>query len=97
MDFLNDRAQQTQADVFMTDADLALTFLDLAETTVVEEDRLRRRAEARRAYYAILTFVSKSRRPLPNPQKKVLRGLSYGIAIAPFPYRQATECSGPLR
>jgi hypothetical protein len=60
MGLFNERAQQIRADILMSDADFALTFLDLAETTVVEENRIRRRAEARRAYHAILKFVSKS-------------------------------------
>jgi hypothetical protein len=60
MGLFNERARQTGADTLMSDADLASTFLDLAETTVVEENRIRRRAQARRAYHAILKFVSKS-------------------------------------
>ena len=44
-------------ELLITDAKTALTFLDLAATFRVPEDRSRRIAEARRAYETILSFL----------------------------------------
>ena len=46
-------------DLQITDVKLALTFLDLAETTNVAADSFRRVAEAHKAYTSILHFLAR--------------------------------------
>ena len=46
-------------DLQITDARVALTFLDLAETTNIAEDKSRRIAEALKAHTSILHFLAR--------------------------------------
>ncbi|KAA6463195.1 hypothetical protein DYQ86_07710 [Acidobacteria bacterium AB60] len=46
-------------DLLITDARLALTLLELAETTKVEEDHRRRIGEATHAYETIVHFLAR--------------------------------------
>ncbi len=46
-------------DLWITDAKVALTFLDLAESTNIPEDPSRRIGEAYRAYQSILSFLAR--------------------------------------
>ena len=54
-------ADQLTAEFLITDAQIALTFLDLAETTRHAKKSSRLIGEARRAYETILSFVRRSR------------------------------------
>jgi hypothetical protein len=47
-------------DFLISDARVALTFLDLAETTRIAEDRGRRIKEAKQAYDSILCFLPRA-------------------------------------
>ncbi len=46
-------------DFLLTDVDLALTFLDVADTTAVEETAHRNREHARQAYGTVANFLTK--------------------------------------
>jgi hypothetical protein len=50
---MRDQANKAKSDLLFSDAELALTFLDLADSTKIEEDRERRLREAKRAYDSI--------------------------------------------
>jgi hypothetical protein len=60
MNELNAQATQARFDFLITDAETALTMLDLADTTNSPENRRRRRKAAEQAYRAIVNFVPKS-------------------------------------
>ena len=54
-----DRAETAATDFLVTDLDLALTFMDIAETTNIEETAHRNREKARRAYTTVKDFLSR--------------------------------------
>lgn len=54
-----DRMQRANTDVLSGDVEIALGFLDLTEAAVIEDDKIRRRAEARRAYQTILKYMTR--------------------------------------
>ena len=56
---LQERANAASADLLLIDTEMALTLLDLANTTRSPENRLRRRKEARKAYFTILRLMPK--------------------------------------
>lgn len=51
--------QRANTDVLSNDIEIALGFLDLTEAAVIEDDKIRRRAEARRAYQTILKYMTR--------------------------------------
>lgn len=51
--------QRANTDVLSNDVEIALGFLDLTEAAVIEDDKIRRRAEARRAYQIILKYMTR--------------------------------------
>jgi hypothetical protein len=54
-----DREDATGTDFLLTDVDLALTFMDIADTTTIEETAHRNRARALQAYNSVLHFLSR--------------------------------------
>jgi TnpA family transposase len=51
--------QRANTDFLSNDAEIVLGFLELTEAAVIEDDKIRRRAEARRAYQAILKYITR--------------------------------------
>jgi hypothetical protein len=56
---LQERTNAVTLETLQADADMALTLLDLADTTRSAERRMRRRKAARKAYLSILRFLPK--------------------------------------
>ena len=56
---LRERANALSADLLLIDTEMALTLLNLADTTRSRESRMRRRKEARKAYETILRLLPK--------------------------------------
>jgi len=54
-----DRAESAATDFLVTDLDLAMTFMDIAETTSIEATAHRNREHARQAYNKVLEFLSR--------------------------------------
>jgi hypothetical protein len=50
-------ANQTGVELLLVDLDLALTFLDVADTSHIEETRQRNRNNARKAYDTVLRLL----------------------------------------
>jgi hypothetical protein len=55
----HDRTDAAATDFLVTDLDLALTFMDIAETTTIEETARRNREKARHAYNTVKGFLSR--------------------------------------
>ncbi|MBV8632087.1 MAG: hypothetical protein JOZ83_14245 [Silvibacterium sp.] len=53
------RVNSVIAELLLTDTEMALTFLDLADTTRVPENRTRRHKEAKKAYETIMSLIPK--------------------------------------
>ena len=56
---LQEQAKTVTVELLLTDSAMALTLLDLADTTRVATNRIRRLKEARKAYETILRFAAK--------------------------------------
>lgn len=69
-------ANQISVDFLINDVRIALTFLDLAETTKIARDRLRRIGEAKQAYDSILSFL-----PCATPTDEQKEVLSRGLKV----------------
>lgn len=54
---LQERVNAVTVQLLLIDAEMALTMLDAADTTRLAENRIRGRAEARKAYDTILRLV----------------------------------------
>ena len=54
---LQERTNAVTLEMLQIDADMALTLLDLADTTRSAESRMRRRKSARKAYLSILRLL----------------------------------------
>lgn len=57
---IDQQSRQTRADFLVNDAEMALSMLDLADTTKSAENRARRRRAAAKAYTTILRFIPNS-------------------------------------
>jgi len=57
--FPDERTDASATDFLVTDLDLALTFMDIAETTNIEETAHRNREKARHAYNTVKDFLSR--------------------------------------
>lgn len=53
---LREEANLAAADFVLTELDTGITFLDVADTTAVEESRLRNRENANTAYETVLRY-----------------------------------------
>ncbi|MBV8673351.1 MAG: hypothetical protein JOZ33_07955 [Acidobacteriaceae bacterium] len=69
---LRERTNEVTAELLLADAEIAMTFLDLADTTRVPENRIRRRREAAKAYQTILKLLP--RVDTTEEQKLTLKG-----------------------
>jgi hypothetical protein len=58
---LGEDADRTGTELLLTDLDLGLTFMDVADTTGIQENVLRNHRNARRAYDAVLVLLAKLR------------------------------------
>jgi hypothetical protein len=84
---VRDEYQRLMADAMLADADLALTFLDLADSTKIIKDQKRRQREATTAYetitVALPTFVlTTEQRILLNRKLTLLKLRLYAASIS---------------
>ena len=68
-------SDQSAVDLLLTDARIGLIFLDLAENTMIAEQRSRRIAEAHHVYQSILIFLPQLR-PTADQKEILSRELS---------------------